>query len=253
MQDIVLIDDATIEGGWLHFGSNDANDYGELDLNGKTLTVEINVGSGNDCHCFARCLRITQTGTIKINAASAGALQIDASFTDFSAANLQFEGNAFLFLAGNNTGPILVRDFAYTNTRNYWAAHKHAARKVVVGGVYKAGAYRPPVELNNGATLDLSGISDSWNATGHNGNITANNTYVSNNPGQVTFASGATIAVDLGGRAFGQGKTKVVNWSAAPTDVRFVRGETAQGDVSFKVKDDGLYASRPVGMMILVR
>ena len=247
MQDIVLIDDATIEGGWLHFGSNDANDYGELNLNGKTLTVNIN------CQCYARYLRIAQTGTIKINAASAGALQIDASLTDFSAANLQFEGNAFLFLAGNNTGSILVRDFAYTDTRNYWAAHKHTARKVVVGGVYKAGAYRPPVELDNGATLDLSGVSDSWNATGHNGNISQNGAYISNNPGQVTFASGATIAVDLGERAFGQGKTKVVNWSAAPTDVRFVRGVTAQSDIKFKAKDDGLYACRPVGVMILVR
>ena len=253
MQDIVLIDDATIEGGWLHFGSNDANDYGELNLNGKTLTVEINVGSDNNCQCYARNLRVTQTGTIKINAASAGALQISADDADFSAANLQFEGNAFLFLAGNNTGSILVRDFAYTDTRNYWAAHKHTARKVVVGGVYEAGAYRPPVELNNGATLDLSGVSDSWNATGHTGNISKNDTYISNNPGQVTFASGATIAVDLGGRAFGHGKTKVVNWSTPPTDVAFVRGETAQGDVSFKVKDDGLYVCRPVGVMILVR
>ncbi len=253
MQDIVLIDDATIEGGWFYFGGNDENDYAELNLNGKTLTVEINVGSGNNCQCYARYLRITQTGTIKINAASTGALQIDASFTDFSAANLQFEGNAFLFLAGNNTGSILVRDFAYTNTRNYWAAHKHAARKVVVGGVYKAGAYRPPVELNNGATLDLSGISDSWNATGHNGNITANNTYVSNNPGQVTFASGATITVDLGARAFGQGKTKVVNWATPPTNVTFVRGAEVPRDISFKLKDDGLYACRPVGVMILVR
>jgi hypothetical protein len=253
MQDIVLIDDATIEGGWLHFGSNDANDYGELDLNGKTLTVEINVGSGNDCQCYAKYLRITQTGTIKINAASAGAWQIDSSFIDFSAANLQVEGNAFLFLAGNNTGSILVRDFAYTDTRNYWAAHKQTACKVVVGGVYKAGAYRPPVELANGATLDLSGVSDSWNATGHNGNISANNTYVSNNPGQVTFASGSTIAVNLGERVFEQGKTKVVNWATPPTDVAFVRGETAQGDVSFKVKDDGLYAFRPLALMILVR
>ena len=69
----------------------------------------------------------------------------------------------------------------------------------------------------------------------------------------MTFASGATIAVDLGERVFGQGKTKVVNWSTPPTDVRFVRGATAQWDVSFKVKDDGLYACRPVGLMILVR
>ena len=254
MQDIVLIDDATIEGGWLHFGSNDANDYGELNLNGKTLTLDINVGSGNDCQCYSRYLRVASSGgTVRVNAASAGALQISADDADFSAANLQFEGNAFLFLAGNNTGSILVRDFAYTNTRNYWAAHKHTARKVVVGGVYKAGAYRPPVELNNGATLDLSGVSDSWNATGHTGNISKNDTYISNNPGQVTFASGATIAVNLGERTFGQGKTKVVNWSTPPTDVAFVRGETAQGDVSFKVKDDGLYACRPVGVMILVR
>ena len=252
MQDITLIDDATIEGGWFYFGSNDANDYGELNLNGKTLTLDINVGSGNDCQCYSRYLRVASSGgTVRVNAASAGALQIHADQTDFSAANLLFEGNAFLFLAGTTTGLIPVNDFAYA--RNYWAAHKNSACKVVVGGTYKAGACRPPVELNTGATLDLSGVSDSWNATGHNGNISANNTYVSNNPGQVTFASGATIAVDLGGRAFGQGKTKVVNWSTPPTDVTFVRSAGVARDISFKLKDDGLYACRPVGVMILVR
>ena len=246
MQDIVLIDDATIEGGWIYFGSNDANDYGELNLNGKTLTVDINVGSGNDCQCYARYLSITGSdGTVRVTAASTGALQIPGA--DFSAANLRFEGNAFLFLGGNT---VSVNDFAYA--RNYWGAHKNSACKVVVGGTYKAGAYRPPVELKNGATLDLSDVSGCWDATGHSGSISANNTYVSQ-AGAVTFTSGATIAVDLRGREFRQGKTKVVNWSAAPTDVRFVRGVTAQRDVMFKVKDDGLYVSRPVGLMILVR
>ena len=109
------------------------------------------------------------------------------------------------------------------------------------------------MELNNGATLDLSGVSDNWDATGHTGNISKNDTYISNNPGQVTFASGATIAVDLSGRAFGQGKTKVVNWATPPTDVTFVRSAGVARDISFKVKDDGLYACRPVGVMILVR
>ena len=251
MQDITLIDDATIEGGWFYFGSNDANDYGELNLNGKTLTLDINVGSGNDCQCYSRYLRVASSGgTVRVNAASAGALQIHADQTDFSAANLLFEGNAFLFLAGTTTGLIPVNDFAYA--RNYWAAHKNSACKVVVGGTYKAGACRPPVELKNGATLDLSGVSGCWDATGRSSNIAANNTYVSQ-AGEVTFASGATIAVDLRGREFGPGKTKIVNWSTPPTDVRFVRGVTAQGDVMFKVKTDGLYASRPVGIMILVR
>lgn len=253
MQDIVLIDDATIEGGWLHFGSNDANDYGELNLNGKTLTVEINVGSGNDCQCYARNLRVTQTGTIKINAASAGALQISADDADFSAANLQFEGNAFLFLAGNNTGSILVRDFAYTDTRNYWAAHKHTAHKVVVGGVYEAGAYRPPVELDNGATLDLSGMSDSWDATGHTGNISKNDTYISNNPGQVTFASGATITVDVHGRIFSSRVAeKVASWSARPAATFALDRESAKL-FAMRAKDDGLYVIAKGGMSILVR
>ncbi|MBQ8113403.1 MAG: hypothetical protein IJ146_09385, partial [Kiritimatiellae bacterium] len=254
MQDIVLIDDATIEGGWLHFGSNDANDYGELNLNGKTLTVEINVGSGNNCQCYARNLRVTQTGTIKINAASAGALQISADDADFSAANLQFEGNAFLFLAGNNTGSILVRDFAYTDTRNYWAAHKHTARKVVVGGVYEAGAYRPPVELDNGATLDLSGMSDSWDATGHTGNISKNDTYISNNPGQVTFASGATITVDIHGRLFSSRTAeKVVGWSAQPAGVTFKLDSESAKLFAMRVRDDGLYVIGKGGMAILMR
>ena len=254
MQDIVLIDDATIEGGWLHFGSNDANDYGELNLNGKTLTVEINVGSDNNCQCYARNLRVTQTGTIKINAASAGALQISADDADFSAANLQFEGNAFLFLAGNNTGSILVRDFAYTDTRNYWAAHKHTARKVVVGGVYEAGAYRPPVELDNGATLDLSGMSDNWDATGHTGNISKNDTYISNNPGQVTFASGATITVDIHGRLFSSRTAeKVVGWSAQPAGVTFKLDSESAKLFAMRVRDDGLYVIGKGGMAILMR
>ena len=254
MQDIVLIDDATVEGGWIHFGSNDANDYGELNLNGKTLTVEINVGSGNDCQCYARYLRITQTGTIKVTAASAGAVQISADDADFSAANLQFEGNAFLFLSGNNIGSILVKDFTYTNTRNYWAAHANTARKVVVGGVYKAGAYRPPVELNNGATLDLSGMSDSWDATGHNGNISKNDTYISNNPGQVTFASGATITVDIHGRLFSSRTAeKVVGWSAQPAGVTFKLDSESAKLFAMRVRDDGLYVIGKGGMAILMR
>lgn len=69
----------------------------------------------------------------------------------------------------------------------------------------------------------------------------------------MTFASGATIAVDLGARTFRQGKTKVVSWNTPPTDVRFVRGAEVPRDISFKLKDDGLYACRPVGIMILVR
>ena len=251
MQDIVLIDDATIEGGWIYFGSNDANDYGELNLNGKTLTVNINLGNSNDCQCYVRYLRAAN-GTIKINAVITGALQVVADETDFSAANLLFEGNTFIFLSSTKAGAVPVADFAYA--RNYWGAHKlsGAQRQVVVGGVYKAGAYRPPLELKNGATLDLSNVAGSWNSTGHSGSISKDNTYV-NLAGQVTFAAGATIKVDLRGRKLGQGKTKVVDWAAEPSGVTFVRGVADQKDISFKVQSDGLYARRPVGITILVR
>ena len=147
-----------------------------------------------------------------------------------------------------------MRDFAYTDTRNYWAAHKHTARKVVVGGVYEAGAYRPPVELDNGATLDLSGMSDSWDATGHTGNISKNDTYISNNPGQVTFASGATITVDIHGRLFSSRTAeKVVGWSAQPAGVTFKLDSESAKLFAMRVRDDGLYVIGKGGMAILMR
>ena len=261
MQDIVLLDDATIEGGWFYLGGNDANDYGELNLNGKTLTLNLNKGSGNDCQSYARYLRVNETGgTIKINANSAGALQIHDDDTDFSAANLQFEGNAFLFLSGS-TGAIPVNDFAYE--KNYWGAHESYSRKVVVGGVYKAGAYRPPVELMNGATLDLSTTNLCWDATGHSGVISANETYVSQ-AGEVTFASGATVTVNLTGREAemeslangaveGNERGYVMTWTTKPTNVTFLPNMVNAEKYMLTATDTGLRIRKPKGLVIIVK
>jgi hypothetical protein len=249
MQDIHLIDDATIETGWMHFGGSLENDYGELNLNGKTLTIEIKAENNIEYQCYVSFLRVNQSGTIKVKSASSVALQIFADKSDLSNANLCFEGDVFLFLAGNNNGSIPVNDFSYV--RNYWGAHAHKARKVVVGGVYSVGANRPPMELKDGATLDLSAVADCWDATGHNGKIDKNNLRF-NNAGQVAFASGATIKVNLGERKFKYGSTKVVNWSATPT-ATFKLNATKQKGLSLKVSADGLYVNAAPGLTIFVR
>ena len=62
-----------------------------------------------------------------------------------------------------------------------------------------------------------------------------------------TAPAGSTIRVDLGTRRFSRGE-KVLSWSAAPTDVRFV---TTDGRRRLEAKADGLYAYS--GFMLILR
>jgi hypothetical protein len=123
--------------------------------------------------------------------------------------------------------------------------------QIFVNGRYVAGAYRPPLTLKNGATLDLSGVEESWSAKGQAAS-SGNNNRTFQTPGLVTFENDAGITVDLGERKFVNGLTKVVDWASKPT-ASFELGSTKQKGLSLKVSADGLYVNAAPGLTIFVR
>ena len=96
--------------------------------------------------------------------------------------------------------------------------------------------------LQDGATLDLNGRNGAWSTT----------SAFTSGANHVTFASGATITVDVSTRPTFTGK--IVDWGVGntPSDVTFKldAASKAMGRM-LQVKDDGLYAAG--GMMIIVR
>ena len=96
--------------------------------------------------------------------------------------------------------------------------------------------------LQDGATIDLNGRTGAWSTT----------SAFTDGANSVTFASGATITVDVSTRPTFTGK--IVDWGVGntPSDVAF-RLDAASKAMgrALRVKDDGLYAVG--GMMIIVR
>ena len=82
------------------------------------------------------------------------------------------------------------------------------------------------VTMQDGATLDLSALSDAFSLDDN----------------AISFADGATIYVDVGSRKT-RASTPVVSWTAAPPNIgglRFIaKGDG--GEHRLHVKDDGLY------------
>ena len=96
--------------------------------------------------------------------------------------------------------------------------------------------------LQDGATLDLNGRNGAWSTT----------SAFTSGANNVTFASGATITVDVSTRPTFKGK--IVDWGAGntPSDVAFRldAASKAMGRM-LQVKDDGLYAAG--GVIIIIR
>lgn len=72
--------------------------------------------------------------------------------------------------------------------------------------------------------------------------------------GDVTFYSGSTVFLKIGGRLITRGGMKIVSWNAKPDNVgqiRFVRGD-ADLHYSVFVKNDGIYI-RNVGFIVIVK
>ena len=234
---ITLLNDAHIRGGYFHFGGADADNPAVLSLRGHTLYMDLAKGS-----IYAIHLSTDSTGGKIVF--TAGSMQ--QAFVDFSTVDVHFQGDTYDFFAEGN---LPVKGFSYG--RNYWMCHRYACQ-ATVAGVYTAGAYRPPLTLKNGATLDLSGLESCWSAKGQAA-VAGKINRVFQTPGLVSFENGATITVNLGEREFPVGETKIVDWNSAPS-ASFEIGTKKYELLSLVPKDDGLYANRrPYGFMIIVK
>lgn len=139
----------------------------------------------------------------------------------------------------NIGGQLDVDDYYAACTNN---VNNGTAAMNVYGRFTPATDYFYGCTLQDGATLDLNGRSGAWSTT----------SAFTSGANHVTFASGATITVDVSTRPTFKGK--IVDWGAGntPSDVAF-RLDAASKAMgrALRVEDDGLYAVG--GMMIIVR
>ena len=234
---ISLAADARIEGGWFYFGHNQLTRT--LSLNGHTLTLHLTTGEA-----FVANFVADSTGGQLI--VDAGSLQVN-TLDDFSLVDVEFQNAAYIFLSGQG---VPVKDFKYA--LNKWRTHA-GATQVFVFGTYHVGLNRPPILLQNGATLDLSKQTDCWTADGQ-APVTGDNNRTFTTPGKVSFEPGAQIVVDLGTREFFQNeRVKVVAWNAAPEGTTFRLTPERMKDLKLVVNDEGLWVFREGGLVVIFR
>lgn len=109
----------------------------------------------------------------------------------------------------------------------------------VFGTFTPAGAGFYGCTMQDGSTVDLGGCAGEWSTVS---SATGGRT-------EVTFAKGATVTLDFGGRDV---SGRVVSWATPPDGVAFeVRGAAYDAGKRLSIREDGLYAAD--GLMILYR
>ncbi len=200
---------------------------GSPDLGGYTLNV--NVPEGNWLHfsCNAKNGKIVTTGGGKFNFENSGALDCSTCSFDFASGlninckNLTMgdvtvrcpEGG----VTGNNLSSLVkVRGRFTPTTRNF-----------------------PNVELQDGATLDISGYNVTWPTA----SLVANCA--------LSFAEDASVTLALGERTLNI--RQLVEWpeDAPPAGVDTLSVKCDRPRVSLEIRGDGIYNAS--GMVILVR
>ncbi len=216
--------------------------YGTITLNGFKLSVSL----GSDS--FIRYIKTLDSGTIRFEKSEGYGTQAQGGETDFRTAAVEFASQAFIHLG--NSG-MAVGSLLYESAR--WRSFGTA--RVRVHGRYEAAAFRPPVEMQNGSTLDLSAVAGSWSA---DGTVPRDSGHADQTAaGIVTFASGATVGVDLSGRTDLEELAKsatpyVVTWSSKPNATFTLDVET---DERFKIAPDdtGIKLLQRGGFTIFVK
>lgn len=200
------------------FKENDRK--GVVDLGGHTLSIEY-VERGPDDPKSIIYLNNTswQNGTVIYGPSTVFRAYANCVFTDLKVVI---------------NGDIQLADINYTLmdlTDNSKGQFETYGKTITVTGVYKPlSPYLHNTTLNSGATLDLRDQEGAWEFTCKEGQ---NQT--------LTYASGATITVDLRGRTLTEGE-KIIAWEAKPTNVTFQwDDETAKAGVEPRLEDDGLY------------
>ena len=243
---IELLGDAsiTMQGKSAFVGLSAANPS-TFKLNGNTLSVTVNGGADSN----AKHIKSLDAGTIRFVSVDSNGMQNQDGATDFSSARVEFASGAYVHLG--NSG-MTVGDFMYDGTK--WRTFGGGVK---VAGRYEASASRrPPIQMLGGSTLDLNGITGALSTTGTTPSNTGHNNHTE--PGAVTFASGATIGVDLSGRTdlwelSASANPYVVTWASQPNATFTLDAETAKQHYKIEPDASGIKLTRRTGMAIIVR
>ena len=217
---ITLSDDAVLDaaGDTLHTA-------GTLDLGGKTLDYL----AGDSLYLKFRDCSIAN-GTVRFAPGGSTAMFQTAGAVDASTASLDF--NCRMEIKNEMT----VKDVVFRHEGN-WGWSSADVKMKVLGRFNPCGGYFPGIELQNGATLDLSEQELEWS-------IKSRDEQRSDGAAVeywVTFASGAKIGVDLGSRSLRNGDC-VVAWDAEHAPPAGVRFRSASGSrAMFVAQPNGLY------------
>ena len=200
-------------------------------LDGHTLTVNAKAGGQ-----FVISFPIVN-GTLEYE--TGGYLAVQAGVTAGSSSlDLKMTGAAFW-----SDGTLSVSNYlaSYIQQWNHGSAAIKVYGTFTPAGVDENGLeYFHGCEMQDGSTIDLSAKTATWDttATGWGGTGEADGSRT------VTFATNATVTLDLHGRTLAKGE-KIVSWIAAPENLNTLTfaldAATAEAGESLVVTDSGIY------------
>ena len=205
-----------------YFGGTSSS-HSEITLYGHTLTVTASGGPNMGQ------VKTLDDGKVSFTAGSG--IGMHEANSDFTTATVEYTGTGYAMLGdhGLSTGNLVY------NTEK-WSSHNVNA-VLSVYGTYTAGTHRPPIEMKNGSTLDLSNCVGTLSATG----TTSSNGGLVTSNGPLKFASGAAITVVLSGRTDLHTMAKsenpyIVTWASQPNTTFTLDAATGK---EFKLEPDG--------------
>lgn len=223
----------------MHLWAQDGVTGPYMDLGGHKLTVTIASGMT----LFANMINDTLTnGTVEVLGGGVFRSSSKSGLTAFGGSDtidLRLIGCSLNMQRG-----FIVHDYyaGYTGTLNENSA------KLQVHGTFTPAAVNAKgqecfygCEMQNGSTIDLSAKSDTWSTT---------STGFTGGSRTVSFASGATVTIDLHGRTLAKGE-KVVSWIETPANLGSLTfaldAATAEAGESLVVTESGIYYAADEG------
>ena len=151
-------------------------------------------------------------------------------------------------------GDMVVSNYVAASEKNSFDYKNDAAIMKVCGTFIPTSQCFIGCTMQDGSTIDLSGKTGFWNSQGYatkfdkDGKLTVK--------GDVDFAEGATVTIDVGVREF-KGMEQIVTWSegskASAAKATFVLSSAAKAKGYRLVRDEnGLYVRR-TGFVLLIQ
>ncbi|MBQ8113150.1 MAG: hypothetical protein IJ146_08070 [Kiritimatiellae bacterium] len=219
---IHLTDDSTVE---VYTSSDTRSPL--LDLGGHTLNINFHNGAWQIFTSLATNGNIVVTGDGVFNLEKNGAIDCSTCSFDISS-KLNID-----------CGDLTMADLAVRCPEGYVTGGKLSSPIKVKGRFTPATRYFPSVQLQDGATLDISGYNVTWPTA----SLVANCA--------LSFAEDASVTLALGERTLNI--RQLVEWpeDTPPVGVDTLSVKCDRPRVSLEIRGDGIYNAS--GMVILVR